>query len=63
MIIRGYSNHCDKDLLTLNGMREGTFPPLSFLDQILSAEFLSKNSKLGEKIDINRINLTPCQAH
>jgi hypothetical protein len=32
--------------LTLIGMREGTFHPLSFLDQILSAKFLSKISKL-----------------
>ena len=28
--------------LTLSGMREGTFLPLSFLDLILTAEFLSK---------------------
>ena len=36
-----------KNTLTLIGMREGTFHPLSFLDQSLSAEFLSKisNSK------------------
>jgi hypothetical protein len=33
-------------LLTLIGMREGTIHPLSFLDQILSAEFISKISKL-----------------
>ena len=33
-------------LLTLISMREGTFHPLSFLYQILSAEFLSKISKL-----------------
>ena len=32
--------------LTLNGMRQGTFYPLSFLDQTLSAEFLPKMSKL-----------------
>ena len=31
--------------LTLNGMREVTFIPLSFLDWILSAEFSSKTSK------------------
>ena len=31
--------------LTLIGMREGTFIPLSFLDLTLSAEFLSKISK------------------
>ena len=35
-----------KFLLTLIGMREGTFHPLSFLDQILLAETLSKNFKL-----------------
>ena len=34
--------------LTLIGMREGTFHPLPFLDQILSADFLSKLSKLFE---------------
>jgi hypothetical protein len=33
-------------LLTLIGMRGDTFISLSFLDQILSAEFLSKRSKL-----------------
>jgi hypothetical protein len=32
--------------LTLIGTREGTFHPLSFLDQDLLAEFLSKNLKL-----------------
>ena len=32
--------------LILSGMREGTFHPLSFLDQILSVKFLSKISKL-----------------
>ena len=32
--------------LTLIGMRQGTFHPLSFLDQTLSAEFLPKISKL-----------------
>ena len=55
-------------LLTLIGMicmKQGTSPPpLSFLDRILSAEFLSKNFQtfLEVKIDINRVNLTPCQA-
>ena len=49
--------------LTLIGMREGTFHPLSFLDQILPAEFLSKISKPEVKIDTNWVNLTPCQAH
>ena len=36
-------------LLTPIGMRQGTFTPLSFLDWILSAEFLSKfqNSSPG----------------
>ena len=37
-----------KASLTLMGMREGTFHPLSFLDQILST---------------CQVNLTPCQAH
>ena len=47
--------------LTLIGMRGGTFISLSFLDQILSADFLSKLSKLFEvKIDINRVILTLC---
>ena len=35
-----------KWLLTLIGMRQGTFNPLSFLDQTFSAEFLPKISKL-----------------
>ena len=50
----------DKDILTLIGMREGTFNPLSFLDQKLSAEFLSF---LEVKIDINQVILTPCPAY
>ena len=33
-------------LLSLIGMRENTLHSLSFLDQIFSAEFLSKISKL-----------------
>ena len=33
-------------VLTLIGTREGTFHPLSFLDQILSAEYFSEISKL-----------------
>ena len=43
-------------------MREGTFIPLSFLDQILSAEFFIKNVQTSSevKIDINQVNLTPC---
>ena len=48
-------------LLTLIDMRGDTFISLSFLDQILSGKFLSKI--LEVKIDINRVNLTPCQAH
>ena len=50
-------------LLTLIDMRGDTFISLSVLDQILSAEFLSKifQSYLEVKIDINRVNLTPCQ--
>ena len=34
------------NLLTLFGMRGDTFISLSFLDQILSADYLSKNFKL-----------------
>ena len=45
-------------LLTLIGMRGDTFISLSFLDQILSAEFRS-NIFGGE----TWVNLTPCQAH
>ena len=37
---------CTILILTLIGMREGTFIPLYFLDWIFSAEFLSKLSKL-----------------
>ena len=56
-LLETYSEH---SWLTLIGMREGTFHPLSFLDQILSAEFLSNISKLfwEVKIDNNRVNLT-----
>ena len=50
-------------LLTLIGMRGDTFISLSYLDQIFSADFLSKLSKLEVKIDINGVDLTPCQAH
>ena len=39
--------------LTLIGMREGAFHPLSFLDQNLSAENFKK--KLEVKIDINQV--------
>jgi hypothetical protein len=34
---------------------------LSFLDHILSADF-SSETFLEEKIEINRVNLTPCQS-
>ena len=40
-----FSGHIEDLFLTLIGMRGDTFMSLSFLDQILSAEFLSKNSK------------------
>ena len=42
--------------LTLIGMRGDTFISLSFLDQILSADFLSKLSKLfeGENLQLQR---------
>ena len=51
--------------LNLIGMRGDTFISSSFLDQILTAEFLPKISKkiLEVKIDINWVNFTPCQAH
>ena len=45
-IVLFYLLTCLLSLLTLIGMREGTFIPLCFLDWILSAEFLSKLSKL-----------------
>ena len=45
----------------LIGMRGDTFIALSSLDQILSAEFLSKTC-WGMNIDINQVNLTPWQA-
>ena len=40
-----YINEQVLHTLTLNGVREGTFIPLSFLDWIMSAEFSSKISK------------------
>jgi hypothetical protein len=43
--------------LTLIGMREGTFHPLSFMDQILSAEFSSKFSKLFWRRKLTSIGL------
>ena len=45
-------------------MRQGNFHPFSFLDQILSADSLSKFSKLflEVEIDINQAKLTRCQA-
>ena len=50
---------------TLIGMRQGTFHPLSFLDQDVSTDFLSQilNKKLEVRIEINQIVLTLCQAH
>ena len=51
-------------LLTLIGMRGDAFISLSFLDQILSADFLSKLFKLLKvKIDINQVILTLCPAY
>ena len=35
----------ERGFLTLNGMRGDTFISLSYLNQILSADFLSKHSK------------------
>ena len=51
--------------LTLIGMREGTFhSPVFFGSDFVSWVFI-KNFKtfLEVKIDIDRVNLTPCQAH
>ena len=44
--------------LTLIGMRGDTFISMSFLDQILSADFYQNFLKV--KIDINQAILTPC---
>ena len=44
-------------ILTLIGMRGDTFISLSFLDQILSAEFLSKISKLFWRWKLTSIGL------
>ena len=46
-----------KAVLTLIGMRGDTFISLSFLDQILSAEFLSKISKLFWRWKLTSIGL------
>ena len=46
-----------KQLLTLIGMRGDTFISLIFLDQILSAEFLSKVSKLFWRWNFTSIGL------
>ena len=52
-------------LLTLFGTGGDTFIPLSFLDQILSADFFFKNFQtfFELKFDINRVILTPCPGH
>ena len=47
---------------TLIGMRGDTFIPLSILDKILSVNQNFPNF-LKVKIDINGVNLIPCQAH
>ena len=46
-------------------MRGETFISLSILNQILSAEFFIEIflTFLTMNIDINWVNLTPCQAH
>ena len=51
--------------LTLIGMREGTFYPLVLFGPDFVSWIFIKNSRkiLEVKIDINRVNLTPCQAH
>ena len=43
------------------GMREGTFHPLYFWDQILFIKNFQTFLKV--KININQVDLTPCQAH
>ena len=50
--------------LTQIGMRQGTFHPLSFLEQIFGSWIFIKSFKtfFEVKIDINRVNLPPCQA-
>ena len=48
--------------LTVNGMRGDTFITLSFLDQILSAEFLTKISKLFCRWKLTWIGLIWCLA-
>ena len=42
---------------TLTGIRQGTFHPLYFLDQTLSAEFLPKISKLSWRWKLTSIGL------
>ena len=50
--------------LTLIGMKGNTFISLSVLDQILFAVFYENFPTFFEvKININRVNLTPCHAH
>ena len=46
-----------KTHMTQFGMRKGTFYPLSFLDQTLSAEFLPKKSKLFWRWKLTSIGL------
>ena len=50
-------------MLTLSGTGQGIFTPASLLDQILSAEILSKISKLfwRWKIEINQVFWHPAQ--
>ena len=50
--------------LILIGMRQGTFTPLVILRFDFVSWICIKNYQtfLGVKIDINRVNLTPCQA-
>ena len=53
-----------RQTLTLIGMREGTFHPLSILDQICQLIFDQKFPNFFKvKMCINQVNLTPCQAH
>ena len=55
---------CLEVVLTLSDTGLDIFILLNLLDQILSADFsFNFQTFLEVKIDINRVILTPCQAH
>ena len=64
-IKKGYLSYTEYNALTLIGMRQGTFTPLVILGLDFVSWICIKNFQtfLEVKIDINRVNLTPCQAH